>query len=201
MGTLAGKNRYYRCANNHPDDGHPIVRWKERDLEQAILDDFATLRMPSEDIAEWFRASVKAAFADVAGLHKRQMQMLSKRKAELNNIQGRLLNCYLSGTVDEALFQAKTADLKQESAQVEDSLGKAGGYDPDAPARALAVFDFSENLVRLWERSNSALKREILGCVSLNRTVSDVSLTLTKRKPFGFLAERPFLQDGRGDWI
>ena len=192
---------YYRCANNHPEEGHPTVRWREESLEQALLDDFATLRMPSEEIADWFRASLKAAFSDVEDLHKRHTQMLSKRKTELANMQDRLLNCYLSGAIEEEAFQAKRAELKRESVEVEESLEKAGNYDPDAPTRALAVFDFSQNLVRLWQRSNSAQKREILDCVSLNRTISNVSLVLEKRKPFRFLAERPFLKDGRGDWI
>jgi hypothetical protein len=44
-------------------------------------------------------------------------------------------------------------------------------------------------------------RREILECVSLNRALSDVSLDLARRKPFDYLAERPFSKDGRGDWI
>ena len=84
---------------------------------------------------------------------------------------------------------------------MEKSLDQANNYDPDAPVRALALFDFSQRIAELWEGSNSEVKREILDCVSLNRTVSDVSLCLTKRKPFDFLAERPFLKDGRGGRI
>jgi hypothetical protein len=83
---------------------------------------------------------------------------------------------------------------------VEESLDQTNRYDPDAPVRALALFDFSQNLVELWRGSNSDVRREILDCVSLNRTVSDVSLCVTKRKPFDYLAERPFLQNGRGEW-
>ena len=74
-------------------------------------------------------------------------------------------------------------------------------YDPEAPERALALFDFSQNLVDLWRGSNSGDRRQILESVSLNRTVSDASLCLTKRRPFDFLAERPFLKIGRGDRI
>ncbi|MGD0088314.1 MAG: hypothetical protein ABSE73_00145 [Planctomycetota bacterium] len=63
--------------------------------------------------------------------------------------------------------------------------------------RALALLDFRQNLVDIWRGSNSAVRREILDCVSLNRRVSDVSLVLEKRKPFDFLAERPYLKNGR----
>ena len=191
---------YYRCANNEADNGHSTTRWREDNLEQAIVDDLATLRMPSQEIAQWFRASVQAAFADIDELHRRQKQVFLKRKTELANMQERLLNGFLSGAIEEEVFQAKSAGLKQEVAQVDESLEQAQNYDPDAPVRALAVFDFSQNLVSLWQRSNSAQKREILDCVSLNRAVDSVSLCLTKRKPFDFLAERPFLKESRGDW-
>ena len=86
-------------------------------------------------------------------------------------------------------------------AEVEESLEQANQYDPDAPMRALAVFDFSQNLVDLWRRSNSEVRREILDCVSLNRTVSDTTLCVTKRTPFDWLAERAFLKIGRGAGI
>ena len=71
----------------------------------------------------------------------------------------------------------------------------------DLGPAALTVFDFSQSLVEIWRGSKSATKRETLECVTLNRTMSDVSLCLPKRKPFDFLAERPFLRFGRGDWI
>jgi hypothetical protein len=126
---------------------------------------------------------------------------LAKRKTELVGMQDRLLNGYLSGAIEEASFQTKTAELKRQAAEVEESLERANNYDPDAPVCALALFDFSQRTAELWEGSNSEVKREILDCVSLNRTVSDVSLCLTKRKPFDFLAERPFLKNGRGGGI
>lgn len=79
-------------------------------------------------------------------------------------MQDRLLNGYLAGAVEQAVFQAKAADLKREIAQVEEALERATLCGPDAPARALALFDFSQKLVDVY------------------------------------LAERPFLKDGRGDW-
>ena len=64
-------------------------------------------------------------------------------------------------------------------------MGSAGGCSTTA------------NLADLWQPSNSAGKREILECVSLNRVVSDVTLCVEKRKPFDFLAERPEIKNGR----
>ena len=173
-----------------------------RIMEQyAIVHELEALRMPDPQIAAWFRTSVERAFEDVGSLERQRQQTLAKRKTELAGMQERLLNGYLAGAIDETVFQAKSADLKRQSAEVADALAQANAYDPAAPARALALLDFSQNLVDIWRGSNSVVRREILDCVSLNRRVSDVSLVLEKRKPFDFLAERPFLKNGRGDWI
>ena len=191
---------YYRCANNHPDENHPQVRWREQDLMEMFVEEFKKFVMPPE-VAQWFRASIQTAFADLGELRRQKKQALAKRRTELVGMQDRLLNGYLAGAIEQAAFQAKAADLKREIAQVEEALERATVCDPDAPARALALFDFSQRLVDIWHRSNSQDKRQIVDCVSLNRTLDDVTLVLAKRSPFDYLAERPFLKDGRGDRI
>ena len=95
----------------------------------------------------------------------------------------------------------KSVQIRRELAEVEESMEKNNSIDPEAPLRALAVFDFSQNLVDVWRGSNTAQKREVLEVVSLNRHVNDVTLVLEKRKPFGYLAERPFLKIDRGGRI
>lgn len=220
---------YYRCANNHPGPDHPRVRWREEDLEAAILADLATLRMPSPEIADWFRTALQAAFADVAATRQRQRQALAKRQSDLAGMKDRLLNGYLAGAIDEGTFQNKTTDLNGQLAEVErsiracgDILGPCGDMNSARgdifapcgdmnPARgdigqrrgdtALAVFDWSQKAPEAWQRSKTPEKRAILDALSLNRTLSDVSLCIKKRKPFSFLAERPSVQSNRGDWI
>ena len=116
-------------------------------------------------------------------------------------MQDRLLNGYLAGTIDEAAFMAKSADLKRQAEEAQRQLDEADVFDPAFGQAALAVYDFSQNLPEIWRGSNWTTRRDILECVSLNRTLSDTSLVLTKRKPFDFLAERPFLRNSRGDRI
>ncbi len=190
---------YYRCASNSPNADHPRVRWRAADLDQAIRDDLASLRMPSPEIAAWFRTALQAAFADITTTQQRQRQTLVKRQAELANMKDRLLNAYLAGTVDEATLKQKTASLNGDLADVERGLDGMGGVGPGLAQEALAAFDWSQEAPEAWERSKTAEKRAILTSLSLNRTLSDVSLCLEKRKPFCYLAERPPVQLIRGD--
>jgi site-specific DNA recombinase len=192
---------YYRCANNHPGPDHPTVRWKAEDLEQAVVDDLASLRLPTPEIALWFRSALQAAVLDVTANQRRQAASLAKRKAELAGMQDRLLNAYLSGTVEEVVFSAKSNELKAEAAKTDESLALFAHSGTTRGETALTLFDWSQRAADRWYGSNNALRREILDSVCLNRVLSDVSLVTTKRKPFDVFAERPQMENSRGDRI
>lgn len=192
---------YYRCANNSRGEDHPVVRWKAADLETAIADDLARLRMPSAEIADWFRDALAAAFDDSDSHHARQVSSLRKRRSELANMQDRLLNAYLAGSVPDETYRAKQEDLATEVQGVEASLDGAGEVDPQRGQAAVAIFDWSQNAAEIWRGSNNDDRRAILDALCLNRDVGPTSLALTKRKPFDVLAEGLFLGKSRGDRI
>ena len=182
-------------------EDHPVVRWKAADLETAIVDDPARLRMPSAEIADWFRDALAAAFDDLDSHHDRQVASLRKRSTELANMQDRLLNAYLAGTVPEKTYQAKQDELVSEVRSVEESLEGVGQVEPQRGSAAVAIFDWSQNAAEIWHGSNNDDRRAILDAVCLNRAVGPVSLALTKRKPFDVLAEGLSLRESRGDRI
>jgi site-specific DNA recombinase len=192
---------YYRCANNKPGPDHPKIRWRECDLEMAIIKDLHALRFPTPEIAGWFRQSIHEAFADIAESKKRQLTQLNKRKTELANMQQRLLDAYLAGTLDQDTYSAKSNQLKSDLKGVEESYEKVVALEHVNSELGLKLFDWSQNVGDLWLCSNNMQKREILNLLCLNRTLSDVSLVLTKTKPFDFLAERLAVQSSRGDRI
>jgi site-specific DNA recombinase len=192
---------YYRCANNHPGPDHPTVRWKAEDLQEAIVADLAKLRMPSPEVASWFRTELCAAVRDLTGYRRQQATALSKRKSELATMQDRLLNAYLSGAVEEALFKSKSNELKAEAAKADESLGELGDTDPTRGETAVALFDWTQRAADHWLGSNDSVRRQILDSVCLNRTLGDATLVATKRKPFDLMAEGLVSKDSRGDWI
>lgn len=192
---------YYRCSNNHPDPDHPTVRWKAHDFEQAIVDDLARMRMPTPEVAEWFRGELSAAVNDLTAYRRRQAAALAKRKTELANMQDRLLNAYLAGTIEDVIYKDKSDELKSQAARTDETLEKLGDVDPARGETALALFDWAQRAADAWRGSNNTVRREILDVVCLNRTLSDVNLVATKRKPFDVFAEGPVLKNSRGDWI
>jgi DNA invertase Pin-like site-specific DNA recombinase len=192
---------YYRCANNHPGPDHPIVRWKSQHLERAIVDDLAKLRFPTPEVACWFRSTLMAAVTDLTAYRRRQATGLARRKTELATMQDRLLNAYLAGTVEEAIYQAKSNELKAEAATADASLAQLGNVDPARGETAVALFDWSQRAADVWRGSNSAIRREILDAVYLNRSLDHLNLATIKRKPFDVLAKGLGLKNSRGDRI
>jgi len=89
-------------------------------------------------------------------------------------MQDRLLNAYLTGTVDEGVYQTKSNELKGEAARVEEAIGTLAELSPERRELALAVFDWSQRAKDFWQGSTGAAQRRILNAVYLNRTRSDV---------------------------
>ena len=192
---------YYRCANNDRSPDHPKVRWKADDLERAITAELSTLRIDPPDVRELIRRTLALMLTDRSAHEERQTTQLTKRRTELQNMQERLLNAYLAGTIEEATFRAKSDQLRGDMAWVTEALEGAKRGDPGDTEGAMSLFDFSQNAAEFWRGSNSAARREILDAVSLNRRLSDVTLCVEKRKPFDVLAEGLVLKKSRGDWI
>lgn len=192
---------YYRCANNHPGADHPRVRWKAVDLEEAIVDDLEKMRFATTEAATWFRAELGAAVDDLTAYRRRQTKSLTKRRTELATMQDRLLNAYLAGTVDEGAYKSKSGELRLETTRNEEALAELGEVDAAQAKSALDLFDWTQNAAEIWRGSNNQARRDILDTVCLNRSLCDVTLYATKRKPFDVLAETPKIKNSRGDWI
>lgn len=63
---------YYRCANNHQADDHPRVRWRETDLEQVVIAELESLRLPATELTDWFREALDQALDRPTPLSHRQ---------------------------------------------------------------------------------------------------------------------------------
>ena len=116
-------------------------------------------------------------------------------------MQDRLLNAFLAGTVEEVVYKAKSNELKAEAAMADEALAQLGDVDPAHGETALALFDWTQNAAEIWRGSNNRVRREILDAVCLNRSLTDLNLDTTKRKPFDVFAKGLEIKNSRGDWI
>lgn len=115
--------------------------------------------------------------------------------------QHRLLNAYLAGTIEEAVYKIKSNELKSETTRAEESLAQLRDVDPICAETTSKLFDWTQQAAEIWQGSNNRVRREILDTVCLNRTLSDVNLYATKRKPFDVFAKGLEINKSRGDRI
>ncbi len=190
---------YYRCANNHPGEDHPRVRWREADLEDAIAADLDAMRMPTPETAEWFRDTLRRSFGQMRGDSSQQKRILGRKKVEMEKQNERLLSLYLKGHVDAGTYQDKSTMLRGQILEVEEGISSCRDIDPACGDLAVKAFDFTQRAAEVWRSSKIAGKQRILRSISLNRTVSDTTLCMEKRKPFSILAERLPVRTSRGE--
>ena len=126
---------------------------------------------------------------------------LNAQTVRLNTIASNLANVETVASKSDDAFKAKTAELKADTARVTEEIDAQGNVDPTRGTDVLTVYDWSQKAAKIWRGSNTAVRRQILDSICLNRQVSDVTLVTTKRKPFDFFAERLDLKKSRGDTI
>ncbi|MCA9091732.1 MAG: hypothetical protein KDA90_24245, partial [Planctomycetaceae bacterium] len=110
---------------------HPVVRWRADDLEDAIHADLETIRIPDDELADWFHTALQATFKDIGDVQREQRIAQKKRLAEIEAMQERLLNAYLAGTIDEATLAARQTQLRDESATVAATLATCDDLGPE----------------------------------------------------------------------
>jgi site-specific DNA recombinase len=191
---------YYRCSKYSRKD-HPRVRLTEEDLDKQMLALFAKLRIEDEEVRDWVLRVLRARTREEQDQTREQRAESQRQLSQIEAQRDRLLNLRLLGEIEADTFAAKGTELRDREAQVRlkiESLARS--HDEDGEI-ALKAFELSQSLVDKWVTADYAAKRRILEILCLNFRLDDVSLVPIWRKPFDILAERPFVQSSRGDWI
>ncbi|MBI1369932.1 MAG: hypothetical protein GC162_14920 [Planctomycetes bacterium] len=178
---------YYRCANNRPPARHPRVRWREADIEQAVLDQLNYLRMPTPELRDWLLDVLKQATGQLHDEQVKQIRMLKRRATELSKQRDRLMTLYLQDEVNTARFREMRDNLQQQVNQIEAAISRLGSEGAVGSGVAERAFDFTQNPVEGWRQLDMAGKQRILRAVSTRRTLTRKRVNLELRKPFSLV--------------
>lgn len=187
---------YYRCTNNDPAPDHPKVRWKAEALDAALLQEVKKLKLPSQEIIDWFRTALRAALSDEEEYNRVRTSQLHKRQSELLNQRSRLLDVFLSGSVDKSTYEVKAAEINAELERVGENLTKECKINGEFIRIAETSFNVTQNAADSWVGSSWIEKRDLLDILTLNRELGETSLCLTWNKPFDVLAKQADFGDG-----
>jgi site-specific DNA recombinase len=178
---------YYRCAR-YTAPGHPRVRLREEQVEKQIVDMLAKLEQP-KPIRDWFRSALIARATHDHEQSRARARDVQRQLDEVRRQQERLLNLHLSGTIDEAAFSLKNAELRDRIGALTLELQSTDRQRDERADLALRVFELSQSLHRKWLTADNPEKRKILEIVCLNLTLNGSSLGIATRKPFNCLVE------------
>ena len=155
--------------------------------------------LPTPELRDWVSEVMDAEFGRLRNDQNHQKRVLGRKKVELEKQNARLLSLYLEGHLDAGTYQDKSVSLQGQIAEVEKGIAACRDMESLSRDSAKKVFDFTQQAAEIWHGSKKAGKQRILRALSLNRTLSDTSLCITKRKPFSFLTERLPVRLSRGD--
>jgi len=174
------KHRYYRCANNKPGPDHPRVRWREKDLEDAVAAELDTLKMPTPELAQWFRETMIAAFDDSTARNKQQRLTLGRQRTELQQQDARLLDAYLAGHIDDATYQSRSAELKGRLRELETALSSAvqGHAEEDNSALQGHCRDMTQGHSEALQGHETALATAESPCRDIDTACRDMAVRL-----------------------
>jgi hypothetical protein len=138
--------------------------------------------------------------SDEVQYNRTRQTQLRKRQSELEPKRDRLLDAFLSGTIDKDTYEKKAFEIKAELERVQRDLTAETKVNAEYIEVIEAAFNLSQRAAETWSRSNWTVKRELLEIFSLNRELSDSSLELTWNKLSELLANNDDFKNGRGDW-
>ncbi|NOZ22051.1 MAG: recombinase family protein [Planctomycetes bacterium] len=182
-------HRYYRCADNQPPADHPRVRWREADVERAVLTELESLRIPTPELSDWLRDCLRHALGQLGDDQAQQKRVLGRRRIELEKQRERLLKLYLDDQLDTVAYQEIAAGLQRQMKEIETGIAALDGIGSGYPGIVDRVFDFTQAPTEGWRQISMGGKQRILRAISSRRTLSCDSLHIEMRKPFSLLAD------------
>jgi hypothetical protein len=131
------------------------------------------------------------AQSDLNGSVARDAELV-KRRSEVVQQQGRLLNLRLMEEIDADTYAQKATELRDEEARLRLEIDACSRDRNEIADLAVKAFELSQSFQAKWVTFDYDAKRRILEIVCLNWRLVDASLVPVMRKPFDLLVMGSF---------
>lgn len=190
---------YYRCGSIEKPADHPVIRWRTRDLEDAIMQHLAGLRVTSPVAREWYRRTALSAFDQCTRQADQSAAAIRRRLGEISAMTDRLLGLCLSGGINDRTFRFRNAEFEKEAAALEAQLRVQEACESASCHAATAALAFIEQPAEIWRQAGTKERREILAAVTAKRRLTGSQLLVESRPPFGWSVATQMTADGVTD--
>lgn len=197
--SLIGSERkgrvYYRCSNVDC----PTTSVRKDAVEEAIIDLLEAIRLDEKEcmmvegeLAEYDRSST--------ALRESQRAATTEALSAANARLARLTDLLLDGKIDPAAHDERRAELLLNKRDLEEKLTNTDGEIAESVRRARQIVELAGSAENLYKTGGQEKKRQLLGILLSNCTVSGKELEFTLHEPFATFAKRGFQQRCAPDW-
>ena len=181
------KYNYYHCSfSKGRHKGKAYV--PENRLAEMFDEPIRRITM-NEDFALWLKEALEESFKDSVKYQEVQIRSL---KTQEDRIKKRLNNLYdekYDGGLDVEVFNTKENEYKKQLTELKNQIEKIEQINPDLYRKGIQTLELIKLLPSQWVRANLEEKGQIIRRLASNCTLNDVTLCVTYKRPFSFLAE------------
>lgn len=174
---------YYRC---HPLTGQPTCAEPavpERLLDEQILADLKRTRL-SEAVSDWIRESLRASLSTeltaLKGAAASRQRAIDQAKTEST----KLLDLSLRGLIDDQIFAARHAELRDRQTRLEVELERPAQTPEQLLQRVDSVLAFSQKAPEVFVSGTPVQRRQIIRAVCSNPEVRGRKALYKANEPF-----------------
>lgn len=185
IGERQKGHTYYRC---HTQACFRKTIREER-INTAIVRAFSLLNLDNEEldhVETWFvSAQSNQAELLTSGLQQCRLQL-----DQIRSRRDRLTDAYLDGTLDKQAFDERRKSLVNEEASVRERLRSLEAGGADGLGRAKKFLELIKSASNLYEKANTAEKRELLKELTSNLTATAENIAVTLKTEAELIATR-----------
>lgn len=183
---------YYRCTHGKGKDSCSQSTYAR---EEKLSDELASILASIEitpDIIAALVADSEALDAEIAGTTDAERSRLQREIALADGKAGRLLDAFLDGTVEAAVYHAKAEELSASRRTFERRLWDLENVLAERTSQVRALAETAASARFVFETADTQGKRQVLDTVLSNATLDGGSIASYQlKRPFEYLRRDP----------
>jgi site-specific DNA recombinase len=177
---------YYHCTDFHGGCEKPYHR--EEKVTDWFADQLRRLHF-NDEVLDLVRDALKASHETEQA---ERDDAIARLRADLDRARARVHTAYrdkLDGRIDAAFYDELAAEAREEQEAMQQEIDRWEAADQSYLDAGVRLLELAQNAPAAFKVRDSASKRDLLGFVVSNCTMTREGLAVTFRQPFDLIAE------------
>lgn len=176
---------YYRCHIREC----PTTSIREDDVHSAVKNLLARFLFNDEEV-DVFRAKLAHLRKEWTHGRDEELRSMNLQLGQVNDRLNRLTDAYLDKALDKEMFEERKKKILFERATLEENINRLNVQDSRAHERVREFLELLGNASESHEKATPEERREMVGVLTSNRTISGKNAVVEPSIPFREIAKR-----------